>query len=89
MRYEDILAVRWSELKSMRHSPLQYRHDLRQPHTDSTAMKVGRLIHTLVLEPLTSGCNRKEQGAPYSPCLEANPSSFVAFRLNEMVSAYR
>ena len=49
--YEDIQAVNWSTLKSLRVSPLQYRHDLERPRDPTPAMRMGVAIHMLALEP--------------------------------------
>lgn len=51
MKYEDINAVRWSRLKSMRVSPLQYRYDVEHPREETVHLRIGLAIHCLVLEP--------------------------------------
>lgn len=50
-QYDAMEGVNWSTLKSMRVSPLQYRHDLgaRRPATD--AMRLGIAAHCAVFEP--------------------------------------
>lgn len=43
--------IRWSRLKAMQVSPLHYRHGLTHEREDTDAFKLGRLIHTLALQP--------------------------------------
>lgn len=43
--------VNWSTLKWILTSPKHYRHALATPFADSPAKKLGRLIHTAILEP--------------------------------------
>jgi hypothetical protein len=47
--YDAIDAMRWSRLKLMAKSPLAFH--AYQPGGDSPAMRLGRAIHTAVLEP--------------------------------------
>jgi hypothetical protein len=49
--YRAIDAVNWSSLKSLRISPKQYRHDLLSEREDSVSMRIGRAVHTMLLEP--------------------------------------
>lgn len=52
MKYEDIRAVRWSRLKEMRTSPLQYKHACEREDTPpAAAMLVGLAAHAWLLEP--------------------------------------
>lgn len=48
--YRALPALNWSRLKSLRVSPLRYQHDLAHPREDSTAFRIGRAVHTIVLE---------------------------------------
>lgn len=50
-RYEDIDAVRWSNLKHARVSMLEYQHAVNNPTPDNHRFAVGRAIHTAILEP--------------------------------------
>lgn len=43
--------VRFSHLKNMARSPAHYRASVLTPWRDSPAMRMGRLVHQLVLEP--------------------------------------
>jgi hypothetical protein len=52
--YAQIPGMNWSRLKSMRMSPLQFYHDYRAAATaafDAPHFRIGRLAHTLILEP--------------------------------------
>lgn len=49
--YEQIEAVNWSTLKHLRRSPLHYRHALTTESADTDALRLGRAVHTAVLEP--------------------------------------
>lgn len=49
--YRDLDAVNWSALKQLQRSPAHYRHELTRGGADSDAMKLGRAVHTAVLEP--------------------------------------
>ena len=49
--YSDLQGVNWSHLKAMAKSPLHYKYGLTTPRPDSPAMRLGRAIHTAVLEP--------------------------------------
>ena len=56
--YASIKAVNWSSLKNMEDSPLHYKHRLESGEsTDSTGRAMGRLLHTLVLEPENLGAS--------------------------------
>ena len=44
-------GVNWSTLKWMRESPLVYRHRMEHGAKDTTTFAMGRLTHTLALEP--------------------------------------
>lgn len=48
--YEKIEAVRWSDLKEMRRSPLRYHYRLHNPREDSVRFKNGRAAHTCLFE---------------------------------------
>lgn len=48
--YRDLPGINWSRLKSIRVSPLQYRHDCDHPREPSDAMLIGTAIHCLALE---------------------------------------
>lgn len=49
--YDRIWAVRWSLLKSMRVSPLQFLHDLHSMRSEARQLRVGIAVHALLLEP--------------------------------------
>jgi len=49
--YSKIRAVNWGTLAAMQRSPAHYRYRLLTPREDSDAMRLGRVIHTAVLEP--------------------------------------
>jgi hypothetical protein len=49
--YEKIDAVRWSRLRSLRKSALQYKHDIETERDDAAHFRIGRAIHCYVLEP--------------------------------------
>ena len=49
--YSDLNGVNYSTLKAMGKSPLHYQHALTVPRADTPAMRLGRAIHTAVLEP--------------------------------------
>jgi len=49
--YEAIDAINWSALKEMRRSPLHFQHRRRAPPADNDTLRVGRAVHTAVLEP--------------------------------------
>jgi len=51
MKYTDISAVNWSTLKALDTSPLAYRWLLDHPRPDKPSFALGRLFHTLTLEP--------------------------------------
>jgi hypothetical protein len=51
MSYYKSSAVNWSSLKHMAESPLVYRHRLENERTDTAALALGRVTHTLVFEP--------------------------------------
>ena len=51
--YRAVDAVNWSTLKALRTSPRHYQHALlREDKTDSVPRRLGRALHTLILEPL-------------------------------------
>lgn len=50
-RYDEIDAVRWSELKHMADSPAHYKHHIGSETTDTPRLAVGRGTHTAILEP--------------------------------------
>lgn len=45
--------VNWSSLKHMLTSPRHYRHALAHPREDTDALRLGRLLHSMVYEPAT------------------------------------
>lgn len=49
--YKAIEAVNWSTLKAMRDSPLHYLDALKHPREDADPLRLGRAVHTAVLEP--------------------------------------
>lgn len=49
--YRQHPAINWSTLRAMAQSPLAYRHAVDVPRTDTDAFRIGRAVHTLVLEP--------------------------------------
>jgi hypothetical protein len=49
--YNAIQATNFSTLKHIAESPRAYRHALDNPPEDSDVFKLGRLFHTLTLEP--------------------------------------
>jgi len=53
--YSTTPGVRWSALKVMQESPAHYRAALEQPSKETDALTVGRLVHSLTLEPDTVG----------------------------------
>ena len=44
---------RWSALKHLRTSPKQYRFALDNPSPDTPSLRIGRALHSMVLEPDT------------------------------------
>lgn len=50
-RYRALPAINWSALKWMRESPLHYAYHLTAPDQDTASRMLGRLAHTLTLEP--------------------------------------
>lgn len=58
MRWADYLMLRrlnFSALKQMARSPRHYRAALESPVGDTVALRVGRLVHALTLEPQDVG----------------------------------
>lgn len=49
--YDTIRAVNFSTLKELERSPAHYAHRLTHPRADTPAMRLGRAVHTAVLEP--------------------------------------
>lgn len=49
--YLQAPGVHWSVLKNLEQSPLEYKHALDHPATETDAMRLGRAVHTAVLEP--------------------------------------
>ena len=49
--YSQIPGVNWSSLKIIERSPKHYRHGLTTPRPDTDTFRLGRALHTLVLEP--------------------------------------
>lgn len=52
-QYDDHPGVRWSRLSNMRRSPLHYLHGLKNHRPETTALRTGSALHTLVFEPET------------------------------------
>lgn len=50
----DLRPVRFSQLKAMSRSPQHYAHGITTERTDSPAMRLGRLVHSLILGPVAS-----------------------------------
>lgn len=50
-KYVAAPGLNWSTLKHLRESPKHFRHAQTAPREDSRALRVGRLSHTLALEP--------------------------------------
>ena len=53
MDYDKIDAIRWSNLKHMRTSPLAYKHAVSAPHKETELTRIGTCAHAYVLEPDT------------------------------------
>ena len=53
--YVALPGINWSTLKHGRESMLHYRHAVTAPNEDTTSRVMGRVLHTLVLEPETFG----------------------------------
>ena len=66
MEYTDIKALNFSSLKYMATSPLAYQYALTHPRPDTDAMRLGRAVHKLVLEPLRFN-DAYEVGGPINP----------------------
>ena len=49
--YSDLGGVNWSTLSAMQSSPAHYHWRLTTPREDTPAMRLGRAVHTQVLEP--------------------------------------
>lgn len=49
--YAQIDAVNWSTLKHLAKSPLHYKHRTEAEQDDAKHMRLGRAVHTLILEP--------------------------------------
>ena len=49
--YQALPAVNWSLLRELRRSPLHYQHALTVEREDTDALRLGRAVHTAVLEP--------------------------------------
>lgn len=49
--YETLPGINWSTLRHMRRSGLHYKHAVRNAREDTDTYRLGRLTHTLVLEP--------------------------------------
>lgn len=52
MAYRALDAVNWSKLKRLRLSPKHYAYGLADDGAETDALVLGRVVHTLVLEPL-------------------------------------
>ena len=53
--YDQHHGVRWSLLSHMRKSPAHYRHAVEHARKDTSALRTGSALHTLVFEPETFG----------------------------------
>lgn len=51
MNYDSIEAVNWSTLKALGRSPLHYRHRMDTEQEDARHLRLGRAVHTQILEP--------------------------------------
>ncbi len=49
--YSSAPGINWSTLSAMRKSPMAYRYLLENGRPDSSDFAIGRLLHSLVLEP--------------------------------------
>lgn len=49
--YRLLPGTNWTRLKSMKTSPLQYRHDEEHPREETAALRIGVAAHAVVLEP--------------------------------------
>src|SRR5690349_20100928 len=49
--YAAIDAERWSVLHAMKDSPKHYGHAKLHPRPETTALALGRYVHTAVLQP--------------------------------------
>lgn len=49
--YDKIDGLRWSRLKALRISPLQFQHELENERDDARHFRIGRAMHALILEP--------------------------------------
>jgi hypothetical protein len=49
--YQAIDAVNWTTLKNLKKSPLHYMHGLTNERPDTSALKLGRVVHKAVFEP--------------------------------------
>src|SRR5512137_1961899 len=49
--YAALPGVNWSTLREMAKSPLHYQYRCTHPLEDTPQMRLGRIIHTAVLEP--------------------------------------
>lgn len=64
--YGEIKAINFSSLKNMAVSPLAYKYALTHPRPDTDAMRLGRVVHKMVLEPLRFN-DAYEVGGPINP----------------------
>ena len=53
--YDAHPGVRWSLLSHMRKSPAHYRRAIEHARKDTSALRTGSALHTLVFEPETFG----------------------------------
>lgn len=52
-QYAEHEGANWSTLANMRKSPLHYKHGLETARKETTALRKGRALHTLIFEPET------------------------------------
>ena len=50
-QYQAVDAVNWSTLRALRDSPAHYQAALARPREDTDSLRLGRGIHTAILEP--------------------------------------
>jgi hypothetical protein len=81
--YAAIPAVRASDLKALGKSPRRYLWE-QTHHTDSPAMRMGRAVHTAVLEPhryaaeyVVATCRRDARTKDYQAFVAAHPGAEI------------
>jgi len=90
--YAEIPAERWSRLKKMQDGPRAYKFAVEAEEEDTDAMKLGRLIHTMTLEPelvdqeYVEWTGARRAGGEWEAFLAANPDREVV-RTQDLVQA--